>query len=196
MDWFEKIFEIAEEEHIMKIDHELKQFMFTQGGRMSFFAYKGFDKDLKCRGFQYEVGKTYSMEENPVICKRGYHCCTKLSDVFDYYPLIITTIDANLDRILPVKKIPSGNRYCLVEVGGYIDTDLGAFVTSSKVSTNSIKILQELTEDDIIDILEQEELEARNELSHIGVLAGEFKANVQQKRGDNRRLWYTTTRFQ
>lgn len=162
----------------------------------NFFAFKGFDKDLKCRGFQYEVGKTYSMPEKPEICERGYHCCTKLSDVFNYYPPITWATDANLDSILPVKKLPSGNRYCMVEVCGDVDTELDAFDASSKVATNSITILKELTDDDIMNVLEQEALTAHSDWCRIDGFADEFKANVQQKRGDNRRLWYTTTRFQ
>jgi len=161
----------------------------------NFFAFKGFDKDLKCRGFQYEVGKTYSIPEKPEICERGYHCCTKLSDVFNYYPPITVANEATFDYILPVKKIPSGNRYCLVEVCGDVDTDLDAFATSSKVATNSITILRELTDNDIMNILKQESLEAYNNWHLIDTVVDEFIACVQQKRGDNR-LWYTTTRFQ
>ena len=37
-------------------------------------AYKGFDKDLRCRGFQYEVGKTYE-EKEARICETGFHAC-------------------------------------------------------------------------------------------------------------------------
>lgn len=39
-------------------------------------AYKAFDKNLTCRDFQYEIGKTYEMEDEPIICEKGFHACT------------------------------------------------------------------------------------------------------------------------
>ena len=36
-------------------------------------AYKGFDKDFKCRDFQYKVGETYKMDGNIACCNRGFH---------------------------------------------------------------------------------------------------------------------------
>ena len=59
-------------------------------------AYKGFDKDLKCRGFQYEVGKEYE-EENASLCKKGFHACENPLDTFRYYA-------------------PPDSRYCEVDV--------------------------------------------------------------------------------
>ena len=47
-------------------------------------AYKGFNKDLTCRGFQYEEGETYHAEKAE-LCKEGFHACESPLDCFDYY---------------------------------------------------------------------------------------------------------------
>ena len=59
-------------------------------------CFKGFDKDLKCKDFQYEIGKEYT-EETADICNCGFHACEFPMDVFGYYP-------------------PSDSRYCEVEL--------------------------------------------------------------------------------
>ena len=48
-------------------------------------AYKGFDKDLRCKGFQYEVGGEYATGAAD-ICKSGFHACENPLDTFFYYP--------------------------------------------------------------------------------------------------------------
>lgn len=47
-------------------------------------GYKGFDKDLKCRDFQYEIGKEFETSE-AFLCKSGFHFCENPHDVFAYY---------------------------------------------------------------------------------------------------------------
>lgn len=47
-------------------------------------GFKGFDKDLKCRGKQYEIGRT-EHEDDAVLCESGMHFCTNPHDVFNYY---------------------------------------------------------------------------------------------------------------
>lgn len=59
-------------------------------------CYKGFDKGLKCRDFQYEIGKEYE-EERAEICDTGFHACENPLDVFGYYA-------------------PADSRYCEVEL--------------------------------------------------------------------------------
>ena len=83
-------------------------------------AYKGFDKDLKCRGFQYEVGKEYE-EGSAELCKKGFHACENPLDTFRYYG-------------------PTDSRYCEVNVddnGERNDAD-------SKVCGKHIKIGAEI----------------------------------------------------
>ena len=84
-------------------------------------GYKGFDKDLKCRDFQYEVGKDYTTEGKIEACKNGFHFCENPMDVLGYYP-------------------PSDSRYCIVESSGQEDRD----GDDSKVATSKIHISAEI----------------------------------------------------
>ena len=47
--------------------------------------YKGFDKDLKCRGYQYEEGKEYVHEGEVKVCEGGFHACENPFNVFEFY---------------------------------------------------------------------------------------------------------------
>ena len=94
----------------------------------SIIGFKGFDKDLSCRGFQYEVGKTYDLKGEVECCKRGFHFCENPLEVFDYYP-------------------PCMSRFCQVEGGGSVDKS-GA---DSKVATSHIHISSEIGLNGLID---------------------------------------------
>ena len=48
-------------------------------------VYKGTDKNMKCRGYQYELGKTEETD-SAVLCKSGFHACESPLDVLGYYP--------------------------------------------------------------------------------------------------------------
>ena len=47
-------------------------------------SYKGFNRDMTCRGFQYEEGKEYE-EKEADVCNKGFHACEYPLDVFGYY---------------------------------------------------------------------------------------------------------------
>ena len=53
--------------------------------RKPFKAYKAFNKDLTCRGFQYEVGGVYQHQGELIWCKSGFHASRKCADVFNFY---------------------------------------------------------------------------------------------------------------
>ena len=84
---------------------------------MAIKGYKGFDKDLKCRGKQYAVGETY--EENGEIkcCRNGLHFCENPLDVFGYYP-------------------PADSKYCKVEGEGAEDR----YGDDSKVAVSKLHV--------------------------------------------------------
>lgn len=92
-------------------------------------SYKGFDKNMKCRGFQYEVGKEYEMDGEIKCCKQGFHACKSPMEVWDYYDML-------------------SSRYAEVEQSGKIDKE----ENSTKVCSSRIKIKAELKLADIINI--------------------------------------------
>ena len=92
-------------------------------------SYKGFDKDMQCRGFQYEVGKEYDMDGEIKCCNRGFHACKSPLEVWDYYDML-------------------KSRFAEVEQSGKIDEE----EKSTKVCSSHIKIKAELKLADIINI--------------------------------------------
>ena len=64
-------------------------------------AFKGFDKNLQCRGYQFEIGNTHTHEGEVEACSSGFHSCENPLDVLNYYPLI--SDDGSLNRFASVK---------------------------------------------------------------------------------------------
>lgn len=62
-------------------------------------VYKGTDKDMKCRGFQFELNKKYK-EEKAKLCSKGFHGCEYPLDVFAHYnPADSRFFEADLDGV-------------------------------------------------------------------------------------------------
>jgi len=87
----------------------------------SITTFKGFDRNWKCRDFQYEVGKTYEHSGKPVVCLSGFHACEYPLDVFNYYA-------------------PAGSRFALVEQAG----DISRHGEDSKGASSKITIKAEV----------------------------------------------------
>lgn len=82
-------------------------------------AYKGFNSDMTCRKFQFEVGKEYEQKGKIEACENGFHACENPMDVFGYYP-------------------PSNSRYCEVEQSGSIDRG------EDKIASSKVRIQCEI----------------------------------------------------
>jgi hypothetical protein len=78
-------------------------------------SYKGFDANMRCRGFQYEVGKTYVHDGEAVTCSSGFHACQHPLSVWGYYG------------------VNNGNRFAVVEQSGQMSAD-GDKTASQKIT--------------------------------------------------------------
>ena len=92
-------------------------------------GYKVFNKDWTCRGFQYEVGKTYEMDGKIELCDRGFHFCERLIDCFSYYDF------------------DPQNKFAEVEALGAILSD------GHKYCTNKIKIVREMDWHEVLNLV-------------------------------------------
>ena len=92
-------------------------------------VFKGTDKDMKCRGMQYEIGRT-EKSDGAIRCgNKGFHSCEAPFDVLQYYPM------------------RDGNRYFVAEAGGEIDRT-GA--EDSKLASSELTLKAEIGFKDLV----------------------------------------------
>nr|DAN36612.1 MAG TPA: hypothetical protein [Caudoviricetes sp.] len=91
-------------------------------------GFKGFNEDLTCRGFLYEIGKTYKHSGEVELCRSGFHFCRKLKDVHNFYNL-------------------KTSRICEIEADGKIDDD------GVKSVCSRMRIVREVSREEIWSII-------------------------------------------
>ena len=102
-------------------------------------CFKGFDKDLRCKGFQYEVGKEYETERAE-ICEEGFHACEFPLDVLRYYN-------------------PADSRFCEVELDANGQTHDDSKRVGKKIKIGAEIGLSGLVKDGVKFILEKVDFE-------------------------------------
>jgi hypothetical protein len=98
-------------------------------------SYKAFNQDMTCRGFQYEVGKTYEIDGDIALCQNGFHACENPLEVFQYYA-------------------PARSKFAVVTQSGKIkqEGDAGK-IASAKITIDAEINIHQLIEDGVNWIL-------------------------------------------
>lgn len=98
-------------------------------------GYKGTDKDMKCRGYQFSLNSKYDMPEGEAInlCHSGFHFCLNLPSVFGYYPI------SDNNRFFKVNALVRKSDY------NYVKDSL-----NNKLAAKSIIFTSELTNSEIL----------------------------------------------
>lgn len=131
-------------------DEKQEEYIWVEG-------YKGTDSEMKgYKGFQYEIGKEYTCDGEPVICKNGFHFCLELEDVFSYFELW-----NNNSRFFKVKALVKKSDFesCgkFYFMGGKID----------KIAAKTIKLEYELTNAELRDNIKLDSLISLEEFIEI-----------------------------
>ena len=116
-----------------------EELLFPEVGCLE--GYKITNSNYICRGFKYELNHTYSMKEDPIPCKNGFHFCKELADCFNYYPpekISFEIWDLDVYKFLKVKS--NGTTYKLRD----------------KYCTNNLTILDECTTEEILEAFSKE----------------------------------------
>ena len=94
-------------------------------------GFKVFNPDWTCRGFQYEVGKTFEEDVEPEVCERGFHFCKNPANCFSYYDF---DSDNKVAEVIALGEVAEGE-------GG------------DKCCTNKIKIVREISWEELLTIV-------------------------------------------
>lgn len=148
MSWFNRYREAVTEtfgekedaEKIQKVDEQPEEEWVWVNG------YKGTEKDMKCNGFQYELGGKYSMPKDEVQeCVSGFHLCKELRDVYKYYAIVDSR---RYFKVRALVKKADLDRYGRTEI---IDDSIWNFRSRQydKLVAAEIEFLEELTLDEI-----------------------------------------------
>ena len=92
-------------------------------------AYKAFDQNLQCRGFQFEVGQVYEHDGPVKACESGFHACENPLDVWSYYPL--------------------DSRYAVVELGGDVSRHDDSKIAAARITISAEIALPQIISDGV-----------------------------------------------
>ena len=129
----------------------------TEATETSVIAYKAFDRNLQCRGYQYEVGKTFEHKGSVALCDKGFHSCENPLDVLSYYDIC------------------DGIRFAQVRASGKIDRKSGG---DTKIASAVLHIEAELTLPDFIKRAIQWVSDACKVDPAVEVNSGEYATNA------------------
>lgn len=102
-------------------------------------GYKGTKEDMSTHyDFKYELNKRYEIDEEPVLCEKGFHFCKEFFDVFDYYPI------GKKHRFFKVKALVKASHY-----DSYGKYDY--FTRTNKLVAKAIILTEEIMPEDVIE---------------------------------------------
>lgn len=108
-------------------------------------GYKATDKDMKCKGYQFELGKMFTHEGELIGCKSGFHFCPELNDCFDYYKI------GDGNRYFKVRALINlHQKYDFASPGYFFYSSSGFMRDTDKRVAKQIEFLEEVPCDGIL----------------------------------------------
>ena len=120
-------------------------------------GYKGTDRDMCCKGYQYELGKQFDLDEDmePSVCRNGFHFCKKLNSVFGYYNIGNGNRFFEVEALVKKSDLDPEKRKNNSSITGYMAWSgvyPGFDISKDKYAAKSIRFIRELTPDEVLDV--------------------------------------------
>lgn len=130
-------------------------------------GYKATNKDMKCRGFQFELGKMFTYEGTLVGCKSGFHLCPELKDCFDYYEI------GHGNRYFKVRALINIHQTYSIDIPSLYfphTTQTKLMIETDKRVAKKIEFLEEVSPEEIIKIQYPDSYQAMSEKLKMNII--------------------------
>lgn len=141
----------ALEAKLLKSTEEIEKKRRSESEWIWIDGYKGTDKDMRCRDVQFELGKTFVIENGKEIkeCENGYHLCRNLKDVFQYYDLSAGNRYFKVRALVRISDIEEQDAILCSPSMSWANAWSRNRISTDKLASKAIEFISEISDEEL-----------------------------------------------